>query len=524
MVFSKRCSPMLLSFSVLTSFLFIQFGCKTADDGSSQLASNTDPCIGVTKPVPGTIESTKYFDLELNEDYQGVTSQEKECFEEQEYDESIFLASMIKDLQSELSTQHSGEKQGKTLRGFHAKAHGCMVARLYAKTTPNFNDPNFSGNGYGTVAGAQTNPALRDIVGKSKVGIWQKPANFTGKVPEGFTHYLPAYIRFSGAQGRHQSDIRPDGKGMAIKVLMDSMGMSQQDFTMSGSEQCNGATAAQCMMFGAALAGVRSEIDTPTENAEAEALGFLNAFQRRVKVTAQNVNVLPESLKFLAQQENRQILRNTLGTVRGTFVPNPDPSKTQYWSRTPYKLGDYAVKYTARPVECCKPGSGFEDLVSCRKKNIFQRFTSRFGKLREDVKRRANQLTSSNAWKKNLMLSAQDYICYDLSYQFQVSVDKTPVEDPTVEWSKHTPEVVYGKLVIPPQDFDQGPQNALCESGEWTTNNFLPEYRPLGHMNRARNRVYKASLDHRLEAGRKALTDYSKVVPAYTIDKPYYGD
>lgn len=501
--------------------LCVVFGmnaCKSVDDTSLTKISDEDPCIGVTKPIPGTDEST-VFPVPLNKEIEGATEQERECFAEQEQDESLFMMAMMEDLQQQTSKLHAGKDRDSTLRGFHAKSHGCLSGRMYAVENPAI--PSL-------VSDAQTEAALKNVSQRSKVGIWKRPAGFSGSVPKGYSHYYPAFVRFSNAQGIIKRDSNPDGKGMAIKVWSDGLA-GDQDFTMSGSESCNGATAARFMAFGASLAGHRGEIELPTENANIEAQSFLESFKRRAKVTKQNVNIVPASFQFLLKEDNRQILGNSLGTVRSSIVNDPLPSKVQYWSRTPYRLGDYAVKYLVTPKNCCSKGSGFEDIALCpdsKKGSILSKgakfLANRAKGLKEAAERRVRLISSADSWRKNLIQAAAEPICYEFSYQFQVSADKNPVENPTILWSKTSPSVVFGRLVMPPQDFESESQNRFCENSDWSPANFLEAHKPIGHMNRMRNIVYTASRKNRHAASGASTPKMSDYTPRYLISGPYF--
>jgi hypothetical protein len=92
-------------------------------------------------------------------------------------------------------------------------------------------------------------------------------------------------------------------------------------------------------------------------------------------------------------------------------------------------------------------------------------------------------------------------LSFDLLFQPFVDESKTPVEDASREWKEHdSPCVPVARLVIPRQDIDSAEGRAAEERVDrlafspWHTTD---DFRPLGHINRARKAVYLASAAHR---------------------------
>ena len=140
-----------------------------------------------------------------------------------------------------------------------------------------------------------------------------------------------------------------------------------------------------------------------------------------------------------------------------------------YWSQTPYKLGDGAVKYLVTPSEGEEgPAIPLGDSPDCLREALVEQLTLR-------------------------KVGAR----FDLSVNPQTDAEAMPVEDPTVEWT--SAPVRLATISIYPQKFDTPEQMAFFENLSWTPWNALPEHRPLGGINRARRVVYEDSsaLRHR---------------------------
>ena len=133
----------------------------------------------------------------------------------------------------------------------------------------------------------------------------------------------------------------------------------------------------------------------------------------------------------------------------------------QYFSVVPYLFGSTAVKYTLRPSA---PGS-----APVARKDYWQ--------LRDALKARLSKRAAS------------------FSFMAQRFVDqtKTPIEDATVPWSEHNaPFIKVATLEIPIQEFDTPERREFGENLSFNPWRALQQHRPLGGLNRARRRVYRA--------------------------------
>jgi hypothetical protein len=86
--------------------------------------------------------------------------------------------------------------------------------------------------------------------------------------------------------------------------------------------------------------------------------------------------------------------------------------------------------------------------------------------------------------------------CFELGVQLQLDPVKQPVEDLTVVWDEaETPFLPLARLEIPRQKVD-APRviGGKCETASFNPWRTIAEHRPLGALNRARLKVYEASV------------------------------
>lgn len=545
---------------------------------------------------PGTDEATKYFpplDQEFPhraEDAAAESDYLKEV-ERNEEDETLGHLAIIDQIQSQQRSRHTPPSET-ALRGFHAKDHGCLFGQLFVVDKPQ------------VPAGIQM-PSNLGIFGDRYQGIPQSVA--------GFPKSYPVLVRYSNAQGMRQSDRSPDGKGMGIKVVLPDG--KDQDFTMSDTPTCNSRTAARFMAFGLATAGVRPELQL---SSDADALqtkavqdDITKTFKSEIFTAAKQTlrdlatqardgaesfrnQKVPPAFDFLVNDDLDDTRNAIVELVRSSFT-NVNPAAIQYWSRTPYRLGDdrdgKAVKFTAIPRRCCERGSGFEVLAGCSGETparpqlpapvrealerlgsvvgnveaFIQRYQSgtlsraanfairglpanvrtqlndyrsqlqayetavseqakrlsarsaewrgTFSKVvnaaagaRERIHDQITRYSSVDGFRKNLTESAQEAICYDFALQFQTDPRTMPTENPTVDWNSQP--VTFAKLVMPAQNFNEDEQRRICERAQWAPGNFVPEHRPMGHMNRIRIAVYDQSMKRRTNGQKADARDF----------------
>lgn len=255
----------------------------------------------------------------------------------------------------------------------------------------------------------------KGIPERMRVGLFAAPASYT------------ALVRLSN--GRGPDDRKPEVHAMAVKVLVpggDGQGPPRvQDFIVADHP----------VFFARNVQHV---------------LGFLVATVKGTPVAELAAGDYPKVAGF-SSLASTSLLAMT------------------YWSQTPYKLGEGAVKYRVTPAQGeALPPIPLGDSPDCLREALLEQLTLR--KVGAD---------------------------FDFCVSPQTDAEAMPVEDPTVEWT--SAPVRLATLSIYPQKFDTPEQMAFFENLSWTPWNALAEHRPLGGINRARRLVYEDSsaLRHR---------------------------
>lgn len=286
-------------------------------------------------------------------------------------------------------------------------------------------------------------PALRQLHPKSHGLVWGEfivEENLPEPIRVGvFKHQrsYPVWIRFSNAGGLEErekfvSDREPNARGMAIK-LMDVEGekvlddeKKTQDFVLINSS----------IFFLRDLQGYADL--AKVQRGELDPASMQYAFDILAKINAQSVS---------------------------------SPLSIQYWSTTPYQLGNQAIKFSVRPHP--------ENEVSHSP-------TDSENYLHEAI---VNHLTTEG----------KD-VYFDFLVQLYVDDEKTPVEDSTIEWQEaDSPFVKAATIKIPSQVFDTEARKRLDEGLSFTPWHTLPEHQPLGSVNLARKKVYQETTRYRRE-------------------------
>jgi hypothetical protein len=259
-----------------------------------------------------------------------------------------------------------------------------------------------------------------------------------------------AIVRFSNAFSVNQKDTELDQRGLAIRVLLDSYPASEnvQDFLMTNTPVSFGRNAQEFVKTSKRL----------VDHAKPIAF-FLVLFQ-------------PERLRIL-----KQLLSG---------LKTPSMAVERYWSRTPFQIGDYAMKYLAQPSEM----EGLGDAIPRWKSH--KEPAARWGeqdylrKELEDLQRQLHQ--EGRAFK------------LDFRIQLYQDEERTPMENASKEWKENdAPFATVAELEIPYSNLNDEERKKLDEGIEnmafspWTTKNF----KPLGKMNVARRLVYDKSAEKR---------------------------
>jgi hypothetical protein len=169
-----------------------------------------------------------------------------------------------------------------------------------------------------------------------------------------------------------------------------------------------------------------------------------------------------------------------------------NPLFTRYWSTTPYRLGDKAVKYSAIPVQSFPNGA-------------------------------AQAPGSGDDFLREAMVDtlARGEVYFDFAVQEQIDPVAMPVEDPGVAWSETaSPFRKLATIRILQQVFDTPEQRTFGENLSFNPWHSLPEHRPLGGINRARKIIYNA-----ISVFRHQRNDVPRIEPtSWDIDAGFNGD
>jgi hypothetical protein len=262
-----------------------------------------------------------------------------------------------------------------------------------------------------------------------RAGIFAAPGNYR------------ALIRFSNGNAKPQPDSKGDGRGMAVKLLGVADSVSgTQDFIAINHE----------VFF------VRNAAD------------YVD-FQRKGFGRFIFAGLIPPRIR----------VREALAGLAIVFKRPGNPLNLRYWSMTPYRIGDYACKFSFVPLA---PLSAFTDRID----PDFMRLNM------------ARHLEQSGA-------------AFELRVQLRGDPARMPVEDPTIAWRQvDAPFVAVARLTIPRQDFDTAGRRAFGENLSFTPWHALPEHRPLGGINRVRRSIYEtiSQLRHSLNAAPRAEPEH----------------
>ena len=295
----------------------------------------------------------------------------------------------------------------------------------------------------------------RGFQAKGHAGIAYARFAVSPDVPDELQHgiFVPgkaysAVVRFSSAAGSVRHDQLPDLHGLAVRVYVDSSGKEKnEDFLEStGTEVIQDLLATSAPL-------------SHTRDAR-EFMIYSNADVSNSKI-GKFVSMFIRSPKLALRA--RKIFRK--------YVDRPVNSLADetYWSRTPFAIGDVAVKFRLKP-------------------QVLQQYRVRqhdnFNGLREELSDR---------------LRIHDVV-YDVEIQRFVSSTSTPIEDATVAWN--SPWEKLAELHISKRDIDSATalriQLAIdkLEFNPWHSPG-KDDFRPLGSLNRARRLAYDASADFR---------------------------
>ncbi len=267
----------------------------------------------------------------------------------------------------------------------------------------------------------------------------------------------PAWIRFSSSHSPPQSDAERDAHGMAIKVvevegekiLPNERRMTTQDFILVNHRT----------FFLRDAEGVAE-------------------FAEDVTASASLRDVKRHAIEFFLRRGDFHDAGTLLRTIH---TRPPNPLDVEYWSQTPYALGDdHAVKYSVRPT-----GPPIGALGSP---------PSDWGALEEAVEK-ALAPVDAEYW-------------FEFRVQRQADPVSMPIEDPTVRWNERDSGFrTVAMIRIAHQDMTTRERGAFGENLSFTPWHSLWAHRPLGAINRVRRAVYPASSHLRHERNRARVCE-----------------
>ncbi|MVV47929.1 catalase [Pseudomonas sp. PB120] len=281
-------------------------------------------------------------------------------------------------------------------------------------------------------AEVQILPALADEL---RQGVFQEP----GKTWQ-------ATMRLSNGNAYPQFDSIRDARGMAIKLL-DVPGKQLLDDQQSRGEQ-------DFVMF-----------------------SHPNFFVSDVAEYRQNVAAQADGKKLMAffpGWDPRDWQIRHLFIALQTLSPAPEsPTRTTYFSVSPYKFGQANAKFRVMP-----------DPDSCPSYAL----PAQNQKLPNFLRNALNQQLSTDRIPA----------CFVLQIQRQDPAKYMPLEDTSIEWKESdAPFETVARIKVPAQDFDTPAMNLQCDNQSFNPWFGLEAHRPIGGINRLRKAVYEAVSDYR---------------------------
>lgn len=318
-----------------------------------------------------------------------------------------------------------------------------------------------------TMRNKSSHPTQRDQHPKSH-GYIQGELVVEGDLPESVRQGLfanpnsyPCWVRFSNGsskrdpQGKFFPDakrqgddivVTPDLRGMAVKVLGVTGEMVPEAAGRQGEQDL--------IMINSPVFFIRNVVDYLVffRVMAAIAKGTINLKAQPAVIPAEDVAAVQQvkyALDLVARIQNSEA-----GVVHS-------PLQTTFWSATPYKLGEGAMKYKMVPVTT-EPQFDPSHVVELD--NVFREAIS-------------TQLARTEAQ-------------FDLLVQVQTDATTMLIEDPTEPWDEtSSPYVKVASLRLPQQDINSPSRLAEDECQSFSPWHSLAAHRPLGGVNRAR-RIY----------------------------------
>jgi hypothetical protein len=390
-------------------------------------------------------------------------------------DEEEMWREEIAALTVKLQDKRKSLQNGEVLRGVHPKSHGCLDAEFVVNA---------------------------DVPESLQVGLLAHPGR-----------RYSAKIRYSNADVLKRADIEkkeePDGtkvmnhgsRGMAIKVLhvdgntlLDDGELQNQDFLMVNTPEFAFRNVRDYRRLTAALFA--------SEDGATPDLFFLPGVMLKMGMMDMSGNLAPASPADTAQMIRMRTAFTQLDTVFGDYTADDlqgvisaskvvakiqkssvrNPLEATYFSAAPFQFGpDRVMRFSVAPLDQDLPDANFtqEEMAGLHEDYLTQELAAAIGP-RTHIK---------------------------LSFRIQVATaadiaGKEPdmIENAALAWDETAfPFTEVAQLVIQRQ-LEPNLVDA-CKHLLFTPWHSLPEYKPLGGINRLRKPVYSASGDFRRSSG-----------------------
>lgn len=245
--------------------------------------------------------------------------------------------------------------------------------------------------------------------------------------------------------------------------------------------------------FSNGKAGMKENYDT-NKDAHGMAIKLFDLYQHGLKQESENIQTqeflmhdspvffaanIDDYNKFLESEDKilyfvaglnpfKWQLRELLHALNTLKLPPISPLKTQYFSNTAYKLGPHNIKFSAK--SCALPA--------------------------DNSKNETNDPDYLNKILTEELKQSEG--CFEFMVQVQDPEKYMPIEDPSIEWRESdSPFLSVAKIRIPKQEFNSTKQKEFCENLSFSPWHSLAAHRPIGELNRIRQKVYKASSEYR---------------------------
>jgi hypothetical protein len=277
-----------------------------------------------------------------------------------------------------------------------------------------------------------------------------------------------AWVRVSNTSPTPQSDYRPDGRGMAIKLL-HVQGTPALPFSIP--DEIDSVDAAQLTQDFTMVSDPAFFVKDARDYALMRSL-----FDARADGRLEALALKAGTLSFLARRPRELYLfMRTLARI------TRHPLAIEYHSMVPALLGPReAVKFSIRPTELTRRVLAGESMLALIKASL----ADPDNYLRTALQRTLNLLGRS---------------ALELEFVAHVPRERQPpIEDPRIDWKDFAVErVVLATLKIERQDATSPERMGRAERMVFNPWHTLADHRPLGSLSRSRLFAYLASAEER---------------------------